>query len=92
MPPSSGLNAAALALVASRVAVALFSLSSVLSHDQLLSTPLSSYTQRECMQHFHLSAIQRIVYSVREGIFLFKHNIDPYSGGTFRHVPCRPHL
>ncbi|XP_006460726.1 hypothetical protein AGABI2DRAFT_203888 [Agaricus bisporus var. bisporus H97] len=70
MPPStSGLNAAALALVATRIVAALFSPENVLKRDQLLSTPLSSYTQ------------------LREGIFLFKHNIDPYSGGTFRHSP-----
>jgi hypothetical protein len=33
-----------------------------------------------------------VVHPVREGIFLFKHSIDPYSGGTFRHVTRHLHL
>ncbi|KAJ3553452.1 hypothetical protein NP233_g12640 [Leucocoprinus birnbaumii] len=66
---SNSLSAATSGLLISRVVSALFGLSNALKHDQLLSTPLSSYT--------HL----------KEGIFLFKNGIDPYSGGTFRHSP-----
>lgn len=43
-------NAASFTLVVSRVAFALFGLSNVLKHDQLLSTPLSSYLQRQSLR------------------------------------------
>ena len=30
--------------------------------------------------------IFNIDFIVQEGIYLFNHDIDPYSGGSFRHV------
>ncbi|TFL03169.1 GPI transamidase subunit PIG-U [Pterulicium gracile] len=43
--------------------------STYLQYEQLLSSPLTSYTR------------------LQEGLFLFNHDVDPYSGGLFYHSP-----
>jgi hypothetical protein len=40
-----------------------------------------------CYEHW---AITLTSNPVKEGVYLFGHGIDPYSGGLFRHV-CYPH-
>ena len=34
----------------------------------------------------NVALAEALPVAVREGIYLFAHGIDPYSGGTFRHV------
>src|SRR6267142_7166546 len=77
--------------VATRVVLALSPLGSYLQDDSQLSSPLTSYSRRkqpshtktfDCMTRHH----DRHHHLVQEGIYLFRHGIDPYSGGSFRHV------
>ncbi|PPQ95314.1 hypothetical protein CVT26_008159 [Gymnopilus dilepis] len=57
------------AIAAARLWLSSKNLSDTLKHEQVLSSPLTSFEQ------------------LQEGIHLFKHGIDPYAGGSFRHSP-----
>ncbi|KAH9924279.1 PIG-U-domain-containing protein [Epithele typhae] len=49
----------------------------------LAFAPVSDYLKNDHQLSSPVTAYPRL----REGIYLFNHGIDPYSGGTFRHSP-----
>ena len=72
-------------LVALRLLLSFTDLSNILKHNQQLSSPLTSFLQ--CMHLFlRIFTTKHKFLLVQEGIYLFNHDIDPYSGGSFRHV------
>jgi len=77
-------NVAFPALVVARLFVALSSLPDVLKHNHQLSSPLTSFSQRQWQSFRDFLSLHSPL--VQEGIYLFNHDIDIYSGGTFRHV------
>ena len=80
------LQACLVALTAVRLWISLTDLSNTLKHDHQLSSPLTSFSQ--CSELVITVASMQLTNRlvVQEGIYLFKHDIDPYSGGSFRHV------
>ncbi|KAF9527285.1 GPI transamidase subunit PIG-U [Crepidotus variabilis] len=68
-PPNNNFAVAFCALAAARTWLSLTGFSSLLDHNQLVSSPLTAFS------------------NLKEGIFLFNHDIDPYSGGSFRQSP-----
>ena len=74
-------------LVLARLFLAFAPVPDVLKHDQQLSSPLTSY--RRCAFSIYIyrrANISQIIHLVQEGVFLFEHDVEPYSGGLFRHV------
>ncbi|KAI9507904.1 PIG-U-domain-containing protein [Russula earlei] len=49
----------------------------------LALSPLGSYLQDDDQLSSPLTSYSRL----QEGIYLFRHGVDPYSGGSFRHSP-----
>jgi len=49
----------------------------------LALSPLGSYLQDDNQLSSPLTSYSRL----QEGIYLFRHGVDPYSGGSFRHSP-----
>jgi len=76
--------AAFLVLSASRIWLSLIGLWNSLKHDQLLSSPMTTFSQ--CTRCRCKLRVTNLSLLVQEGIYLFRHDIDPYSGGSFRHV------
>lgn len=72
-------------LFAIRLITAYSPLHDVLKLDEQLASPLTSYSRCEqvvfsAKYPFDLDTL------VLEGVYLFKNEINPYSGGVFRHV------
>ena len=75
------------ALVAGRLLLAFAPLPDTLKHDQLLSSPLTSYPRCAVLLLTHSFRDLPVFHGVvQEGIYLFQHDVDPYSGGLFRQV------
>ena len=70
--------------VATRTVLAFSPLEGLFQDDNQLSSPLTSYSRRKRLLLLSLYTLRRVL--VQEGIYLFRHGIDPYGGGTFRHV------
>jgi phosphatidylinositol glycan class U len=77
-------------LVSFRLLLAFIPLHSIsgLQHDHQLSSPLTSYAR--CQYAFTFSYDPKVSSTVdctvKEGLWLYGHDIDPYAGGVFRHV------
>jgi GPI-anchor transamidase subunit U len=71
--------------VAARAVLVLSPLGTYIQDDNQLSSPLTSYSRRKQPPVFDVTSVSQH-HLVQEGIYLFRHGIDPYSGGSFRHV------
>lgn len=59
-----------------------------------LSTPLTSFRSSKSALLFSSMTTSFTVCLVKEGVFIYQHGSNPYSGGTFYHVrfrlmPCK---
>jgi phosphatidylinositol glycan class U len=72
-----------LALSGVRLLLAYHPWTKYLKDDHLLVSPLTSFSR---CKFFACPRTSTDSYLVQEGLYLFQHSIDPYTGGLFRQV------